>query len=369
MAPVLPSSRPLPRPGKRVPVTGWGVVSSGAIANAFAQDLALSETMHVTAIASRNRSRAERFAVAHSGAARTGKLRSVRPYDDLGEMFDDPMVELVYIASLNMAHRDHAIAAIERGQPVLCEKPLTVNAAEARELVQAARRRGTFLSEAMWTRHLPAVLAARKALEKGVIGEVRAVRASLLKKRAFDPASRLFDPAQGGGAMLDLGVYPLSLAVHFAGTPDHATGEWWANPAGTDSRAMLRLTCGKAEVEVACGFTEEHRNRLIVQGTRGALELDDCLRPTKLIVHRKPLKELPPAAEPVGLLDPVTSLLVDDGGKTFDFEGSGLRFQAERAAQCARHGRTEMPETPLDETIAVLEVIDDVRANPPAGRL
>ena len=360
----------LPPPGRQVPTAGWGVVGTGGIANAFAADLALSDTQHVTAVASRRSDRAEVFAQHHSGASRTGKLRSVRPYDDLAEMIADPVVEMIYVATPNTAHADAVTAALEAGKPVVCEKPLATSAGEARELVRLARQRRTLLMEALWTRHLPAVRKAHEAVARGLIGEVVAIRGDCTRERPFDPRSRLFDPALGGGALLDLGVYPLSLAILFAGRPDRADGKWWRNPAGTDGRAEMTLRCGEVDVALACGFQAEHRNRFVVQGTRGALELDDTLRPVELTLHERPLAALPPAAEPRDWTDTVAGLLPIRGeGRRFDhdFPGRGLRFQASRAAQCLRHGVKECPEAPLDDTIAVLEVIDAIRAQDPAG--
>ena len=360
----------LPAPGRHLPSAGWGVVGTGNIADAFAADLALSDTQHVTAVSSRAGDRAERFAQAHSGASRTGKLRSVRPYDDLGEMVADPVVEMVYVATPNSVHVDGVRLALEAGKPVVCEKPLGVSADEARELAREARRRRVLLMEALWTRHLPAVRKAREAIARGLIGDLVAIRGDCTRARAFDASSRLFDPTLGGGALLDLGVYPLSLAVMFAGRPDEAAGRWWRNPAGTDSRAEMQLRCGDIDVALACGFQAEHRNRFVVQGTHGALELDDTLRPVELTLHERPLASLPPAAEPRDWTDAVADLLPVAGeGRRFDhdFPGRGLRFQAERAAQCLRHGVTECPEAPLDDSIAVLEVIDTIRRAAPAG--
>ena len=369
MALLTRRARPLP--------AGWGIVSTGSIAHAFANDLALGDGAHVTAVCSREAARAAAFAAGHSGAALSGKLRSVRPYDDLDAMLADPVVEMIYVASINTAHRETVLRALDRGRPVLCEKPLATSAAEAREMARMARRSRTLLMEAVWTRHLPAVRAARRHLERGRIGRLVAIRGDLTKRRAFDPASRLFDPGQGGGALLDLGVYPLSLAILFAGLPDRVEGRWWANRAGSDSRAEMRLVSGMGDgavdIQLACGFTDEHRNRFVLQGTRGAIVLDDTLRPGAITLHDAPLDPLPPVSVRRDALYVVAGWLPggSSGGRTENHpvEGRGLRPQALRMAECVRDGLTECPDMPLEDSIAALEVIDAILAEPPAGRL
>ena len=363
--------------GRRPLPVGWGIVGTGSIAHAFASDLAQSDNPHVTAVCSRSPERARAFALGHSGATRTGKLRSVKPYSDLAAMLADPVVEMVYVATLNTAHREVVIEALRAGKPVLCEKPLATSAEDALEMAREARRRDVLLMEAVWTRHLPAVRAAAELLERGAIGRLVAVRGDLSVSRPFDPSSRLFDPEQGGGALLDLGIYPLSLAIKFAGAPDYVEGRWWRNRAGTDSRAEMTLTCGvgdgAVDVRLACGFTQRNENRFILQGTRGALVLDKTLGPTKLTVHEKPLDPLPEAS---ASSDPVSAVLnwipgVGSSTRTqaYPFEGHGLLQQAHRMATCVRDALTECPEMSLDDSIATLNVIDAILSDPPAGEV
>lgn len=361
-----------------VPV-GWGIVSTGHIAGRFADDLLRLDEAHAVAVCSRSMDRARRFAAARSGASRTGKLRSVRPYGSLEDMLGDPAVEAVYVASINTAHREPVVAALEAGKAVLCEKPMATSAHEAREMYEAAARERGFLSEAMWTRHLPAVRAALRRVERGDIGEVVGIRGDLTVVRPFDPASRLFDPAAGGGALLDLGIYPISLAIAFGGEPSTVVGRWWRNRAGTDSRATIEMVCRPhpshegVDVRLACGFADvENANRFIVQGTKGALILDSTLRPRALSL-RPPFPEMPPAARPRTFLSRFnrwTGRVFESGEvERHGFKGSGLRFQAKRVGECMRDGLVECPETPVIDTIRSLEVIDEVLATEPVGEV
>ena len=359
-----------------VPV-GWGIVSTGHIAGRFADDLALLDNAHAVAVCSRSADAAQRFAAARSGATRAGKLRSVRPYASIGAMLRDPAVEAVYVASVNTAHRDAVVRALEARKAVLCEKPLAIGANEAREMYETAARERGFLSEAMWTRHLPAVRAAVAKIEAGEIGEVVAIRGELTVERPFDPRSRLFDPAVGGGALLDIGIYPISLAILFGGAPSSVVGRWWRNPAGTDSRAEIEMVCRPharhegVDVRLACGFARhDNANRFVVQGTRGAFVLDSSLKPRALSM-RAPFAELPPASRPRTFwsrFNRWTGQVFESGRvERHGFRGNGLRFQAARVGECMRDGLVECPETPVIDTIRALEVIDKVRMTEPVG--
>ena len=355
------SRRPAPLP------TGWGIVSTGHIARAFAADLARAQGPDIVAVCSRTLASATAFAGEHSGATRTGKLRSIRPYDDLGEMLADPAVEMVYVASLNIAHVEATREALQAGKPVLCEKPMALSAGEARELAQLARARGVFLMEGLWTRHLPAVLAAKALVDAGAIGKVLEVNGALHADRPYDPRSRLFDPEQGGGALHDLGVYPLSLAIQYVGVPDTVEGRWWNSPSGTDGSAEVRLTGNGIEARVSCGFSPGS-NRFAIRGEHGTLVLDQSLR-AKTIMHYRGDEEPPEPSD--GLTSIVKEWWASSAGNArkhdHSFEGNGLRFQALRMADCLQRGLTECPEAPLDDTIAVLDVIDRLLAQPAAG--
>lgn len=354
------SRKPSPLP------TGWGIVSTGHIAKAFAADLAYAERPDIVAVCSRSLETAERFAQSHSGATRTGKLRSVRAYDRLEEMVADPAVEMIYVASLNVAHVEATRIALEAGKPVLCEKPMAMTADEAQALADLARERGVFLMEGLWTRHLPAVQAAKALVEVGAIGEVHSVEASLHADRPYDPRSRLFDPAQGGGALHDLGVYPLSIAIQYTGPPADVNGRWWRAESNVDGRAEVQLRGNGVEARVTCGF-DAGPNGAVIRGTGGTLVLDSALRAISVTQYRPGIE--PPPTE--GVAGKLREWWVSSSGgavrRDHSFEGSGLRFQAVRMAECIRDGLIEAPEAPLNDTIAALRTIDTVLATEPVG--
>ena len=193
----------------------WGILGTGKIASRFANDLRQLGDAEVVAVGSRSQSGAEAFAERFGIAQRHGSY---------AELADDPEVDVVYVATPHPAHYEDAMLAIRAGKSVLVEKPFTLNAAQARDLVAAARASGVFLMEAMWTRLLPTVVEIRELLSAGVLGDVRTVTADLGIRFPKDPESRIFAANLGGGALLDLGVYPVSFASMVLGTPtaDHS---------------------------------------------------------------------------------------------------------------------------------------------------
>ena len=189
----------------------WGVIGTGLIAGVFAGDLELTDSGRVVAVGSRQIESAERFAQRFDVPNRHASYRA---------LVEDPHVEAVYVATPHPMHRDDALLALRAGKPVLVEKPFTMNASEAREVVAAAREAGLFLMEAMWTRFLPHIEQVRRLLATGVLGEIVSLSADHGQWFERDPQTRFFSPALGGGALLDLGVYVVSFASMVLGTPE-----------------------------------------------------------------------------------------------------------------------------------------------------
>jgi len=188
----------------------WGILGTGGIASTFLTDLGLTDSGVAVAVGSRSQGSADRFADEFGIANRHASYES---------LVADPDVEVIYVATPHPMHHDNAILALRAGKPVLVEKPFTMNAAEAREIVRVAREHGLFAMEAMWTRFLPHVAIIRDWLARGVLGDVVTVTADHGQWFAEDAGFRLFAPELGGGALLDLGVYPVSFASMVLGAP------------------------------------------------------------------------------------------------------------------------------------------------------
>jgi predicted dehydrogenase len=307
----------------------WGIAGTGSMAEAFIPDFAHVPDAEVVAIGSRTAARAAEF------AAEQG-VPGAHTYRDLL----DSDVDVVYVATPHPQHHALALAAIEAGKAVLVEKAFTATLAGAREVVDAARTRGVFCMEAMWTRFQPAAVRARELIAAGEIGDVFMVQADLGAFRAYDPSSRIFDPALGGGATLDLGVYVISVAQAFLGTPDRVTASGTRYPNGTDASAAIHLGYDDGRgASLVCSLTSETGGRAVVMGTGGSIELAPRFHhPTTLVVRRNGQQ-----AEEIDL----------------PASGRGYAHEIAEVGRCLDAGLLESPVMSLDDTLGVQWVMEE----------
>ncbi len=338
----------------------WGIVGAGAIARQFAADLAHAPGARIGAVLTRSGRLPDAFAPLAGGA------RVVASLDDLLSLAD---IDAVYVATPNSAHATQTLAAIAAGKPVLVEKPLATTSADARRIADAARAACVFAMEAMWTRFLPAIDAARDIIGSGRIGEVFRVRAELAYRREETPGSRFFDPALGGGASLDLGVYPLSLAMLLFGRPDKVTGTWRRSRSGVDMAVDARLGFGPVTAELSCGFDRDGDNAFTIFGSKGALRIHPpFLKAQRLTVFHGRIAPLPLiGADASGLVARVATRMPLPGRSTsrYDFPGGGLQFEARATMDAVRAGQKACAAAPLADSVAVLEAIERVLAEDP----
>ncbi|HEU5152982.1 MAG TPA: Gfo/Idh/MocA family oxidoreductase [Iamia sp.] len=320
----------------------WGIAGPGRIAGALALDLPLVPGARLVAVGSRSPARAEAFAARH-GAARRGASRvgqEVRAHGSYRALLDDPEVDVVYIATPHPQHHAIALAAIAAGKHVLVEKAFTATLAGAQEVVDAARTTGVFAMEAMWTRFFPAVVRLRELLAAGVIGEVRSVSADLGIAAPVDPANRFYDPALGGGSLLDLGVYVTALAHMVLGPPTEVVARGTLTATGVDAEAALLLVHpGGATATLTCSILSPSVGRARIDGTEGSIELRPRFHhPHGLIVRRL-------GAEPEKVDLPPT--------------GIGYSHQLVEVTEAVRAGRTESAVMPLSATLEVMAVLEE----------
>lgn len=350
----------------------WGLLGAGAIARKFAESIALLDDHRVGAVGSRTAPRAERLAAA-VGARAT----------DYGAVLGDPEIDAVYVGVPAAAHRDLVVAAIEAGKPVLCEKPFASTGADATAMAEAARARGVFCMEAMWTRFLPAARALHAAVDGGAIGQPRLLLAELGAFVPYDPVSRFYDAAQGGGALLDLGVYPISLAWWLLGEPVAGRAVLTSAPSGVDAQATVVLSHqGGALASLTCSFEQRLRNRAFVAGSEGSVETDAPLyAPTRLVFTKgapPPGPEGEPSARPIDRLLTHPSIVAarrrfapalrqlirrERRAEAHPFPGHGYQFEALEVARCVRAGLVESPVVPLDTSVRILRALDHLRDN------
>src|ERR1035438_757834 len=312
----------------------WGILGTGGIAHAFASDLRLTQSGVVSAVGSRSQASADRFA---------DELGIVTRHPSYESLVADPNVDVVYVATPHPMHRENAILALRAGKPVLVEKPFAMNAAEAREIVEAARENALFAMEAMWTRFLPHVAMIRNWLERGVLGDVVTVTADHGQWFAEDAEFRLFAPELGGGALLDLGVYPVSFASMVLGTPSRIVSVIDAAFTGVDAQtSMLFGYDSDAQAVLTCTLRANSPTRAAIVGSDARIEVEgDFYAPATVTLV--PRKGDPTRVESV------------HGGR-------GLRHQADEVARRLAAGDVESRLMPLDETISIMETMDRVLA-------
>jgi predicted dehydrogenase len=289
----------------------------------------------VGAVASRSPERARTF------ASRFGIERSYGSYD---ELVADPEVDVVYVASPHSEHHAHALLAISAGKPVLVEKAFTRNAAEAQEVLQAGATAGVLVQEAMWTRFLPHIDVVRQLLEDGALGDVSTVLADHGQWFATNPASRLFDPVLAGGALLDLGVYPVSFASFVLGTPSAVLAVGTHAVTGVDGQvsAVLSSASGAHALVNTTLFARTPTTAAVV-GTEARIELaGDFYAPTS-----------------VSLISRTGTLERWDANPITGHEG--LCYQATAVARLVADGALESPLLPQIETLAIMTTMDEMR--------
>ncbi|CAN3702465.1 MULTISPECIES: Gfo/Idh/MocA family protein [unclassified Microbacterium] len=311
----------------------WGILATGGIAHAFTSDLRTAG-LHVAAVGSRRIESAREFAETY------GIPNAHGSYDDL---VADPTVDIVYIATPHPGHVDTALLALDHGKHVLVEKPFTLNEVEAAAIRDKAAEKGLLAMEAMWTRYLPHMVRIREILAAGTLGEIRVVSADHTQKISTDPAHRLNALELGGGALLDLGIYPISFAVDVLGLPERITALARLSDAGSDAEvATVFAHAGGAVSTTVSSSRGAGTNSAQIVGTEARIEIDRVwYTPTSFRV--------------------VTPDNAVAEQFTSEVEGRGMQYQALAAERLIAAGATSSDVQPIDETVAIMGVLDEVR--------
>jgi len=310
----------------------WGICGPGGIARAFAQDLTLMQGHTIGAVGSRSLENAQKFATTFGGTA----------YGSYEELVADPTIDAIYVATPHPAHHDNVILALNAGKPVLCEKPISVNAVQAQSMIDAAARNGVALMEAMWARFLPHYAKVREIVDSGVLGPILSIHADHGQRLADQGIVRLIEPDLAGGALLDLGIYPVSFAHMILGTPAHITSQAVMTDKGVDAQTSMIFTYENgAQAVLTTTMIEQTPCRAVVAGLNGWLEIDRTF--------------YNPAAMRVVLNDGTVTEYPNT------YAGHGLREQAETFKQLVRSGKLESDILTWADTVDIMRSLDTVR--------
>jgi predicted dehydrogenase len=311
----------------------WGILASGGIAQAFARDLSYFNHHIVAAVGSRAQESADSFAAEFPGCT---------AYSSYEALVADPTLDAIYVASPHPYHVSNTVLALNAGKPVLCEKPLTINAAEARQMKAAADANGVALMEAMWARFLPHMHKVREILASGILGDIWAVEADHGQRLSDYANPRHWEPSLGGGALLDLGIYPISFAHMVLGVPDKITSSATFTDKGVDASSTVIFDYKNgAQAILTSNMMVSTPCRATICGTLGKIEIDRTFyNPTSMRV------------------------IMHDGTTTEysnDYKGHGLRDQALEFERVVRSGAKSSAILTPEESILIMESLDEVR--------
>jgi predicted dehydrogenase len=317
-------------------VIRWGILGTGKIATAFATALQDTPDAKLVAVASRSVDSANKF------GAQFGVTRCHGSYQGLA---DDDQVDVIYIATPHPMHHENALMCLNGGKALLVEKSFTMNRRQAEDIINLAREKKLFVMEAMWTRFMPAVVEAKRIVDSGEIGTPANVSADFSFASDAGPEHRLFNPELGGGALLDLGIYPLSMSSFFLGHVESVKAQAEMGPTGVDMQTVFTLRHEGGGVSAcSCGLRSRSPTELTISGTKGYVRLHDRFHNT----------------------EQVTVTVVDGSARsertlTVPKSGNGYTHEAQEVGRCIRAGLIESPVMPHDETLNIMGTLDAIR--------
>lgn len=314
---------------------GWGILGCGKIANKFASDLTLVKDAELVAIAGRDPEKVEVF---------TREYKPTFSCHDYETLVKDPRVDVVYVATPHGLHYEHVMLCLENGKAVLCEKAFALNLAQAREMVEFARKRKIFLMEALWTKFLPQYEKVMSMVQSGRIGEVKLIQADFGFKAREPKAQRLFDPLLGGGSLLDIGIYPVFLAQAVLGKPTQVHAFISPFESGVDEQCVMTMKfAGGALAVLSSTFSADTPVEAMIAATEGRVVMrnrfHNAAGTIELIAADGKGEKIEVAREP----------------------GYGYQFEARHVNACLREGLTESPVMSHADTLMLIETLDRIR--------
>ncbi|NLP35201.1 MAG: Gfo/Idh/MocA family oxidoreductase [Clostridiales bacterium] len=312
----------------------WGIIGAGRIASTFASALNSLENVELTAIASRNQDRAEEFA---------RKFKIKKAYGSYEELAKDPEVDVVYIATPHSEHKDNSALCIQHRKAVLCEKPFTINRHEAEYLISLAKEHKVFLMEAMWTKFLPVNAIVKSWIAEKKIGEVRHIRASFGYYSEFDRSSRIYNPDTAGGALLDVGIYPISYVMYLLDElPEHVISSAVIGRSNVDEQNVISLRFKNGVLaDLSSAISVDIGSDAVIIGDKGKIVVPEFWKADKADRY-----------DAQGNLVETYSL---------PHPKNGYEYEAKEVNHCLREGKTESSIHPLQSTLEIMTIMDQIR--------
>jgi predicted dehydrogenase len=351
----------------------WGILGAGRAARDFSVGLQALPDATLAGVASRTAATVQDF-------ARFVPVQRI--YGSYEELVRDPAIDVVYVATPHHRHVADCSLALEHAKPVLCEKPFAVSVREAQIVVDLARKKQLFCMEGMWMRFFPLIHKAQELTQSGAIGDPRMIMADFGVATAYDPRTRFYDPAQGGGALLDRGVYAISLAIMLFGAPEAISGQAGMSPSGVDEHSAVVLRFPKGRLAVLSASLSTHTsNEATVMGTYGKLRLHAPFYcPQKLSISRYSPGVSSSAGDTPSLKQRLAARAKQSAiirrayltlrplihrqttSITQPVVGNGYNYEAAEVMRCLRAGERESPIMPLDESLRIMKIMDEIRA-------
>jgi len=314
----------------------WGILATGWIADLFVKDLQM-DGHPVVAVGSRSQAGAEKFA---------RQFNIPRAHASYQALCDDPEVDAIYVATPHPMHAENAIMALNAGKHVLIEKPFTINAREARQIVDLAAKKKLVVLEAMWSRFLPHMIRVREIVASGALGEVRSVIADHTRDLSPDPAHRLNALELGGGALLDLGIYPISFAWDILGKPEEIMAMARFKDTGADAEVATMMRHAKGAMSTTISTSDNPGpNLATILGSKARIEIGEVGN---------------------AFYVPTSFRVIDANDKVIeeyhsDVPGRGMQFQARELERLVAEGKLAGDMLPPEETVAIMETLDEIR--------
>lgn len=315
----------------------WGIMGTGFIASTFATALTSMENTELAAVASRDIDRAQEFA---------GRFRTSKAYGSYEELAKDPEIDVIYIATPHTEHKANATLCITNKKAVLCEKPFTLNQKDTQDLITLAKEYDVFLMEAMWTKFLPVTKTVKQWIKEKKIGEVKSFEVSFGFHSDFDPDHRLYNPALGGGALLDLGIYPITYAIHMMDNrlPDEVNSFAHMSKSNVDEMNVISFKYKEGVLAQLCSaIVMKPDNQAVILGDQGRIVVPNFWMADKAYVYN------------------LEGELIDT--REEECLPNGYIYEAYEVNQCLREGKKESDILPLQDTLEIMKIMDQIRSS------